>query len=166
MRIHHKMQTMFCFWGESLQWRFPSRHLHESLHIDVVVFVFRFLFCIFIQCPFLYDFDVVSKNKVYKLFTKFLMINPCVIENYIVNVTYVVNNNRLGYFVSEKWTGKITTEFYCRTTLTRGGTVCKLLRCLGHPEWKCFTVRTWHRWFCVSIQREKRIILIFYCLKL
>ena len=39
------------------------------------------------------------------------MINPCVVEKYIVNATYVVNNNRLGYFVPEKQTRKITVEF-------------------------------------------------------
>ena len=61
------------------------------------------------------------------------MINPCVIEKYIVNVTYVVNNNRLGSFVSEKQTRKISAEFHkvtpakpfidcliiCHTTLTQ-----------------------------------------------
>ena len=36
------------------------------------------------------------------------MMNPCVIEKYMVNVTYVVNDNRLGCFVSEKQTRKIT----------------------------------------------------------
>ena len=40
------------------------------------------------------------------------MINPCVIEKYIVYVTYVVNDNRLGCFVFEKQTRKITSEFH------------------------------------------------------
>ena len=40
------------------------------------------------------------------------MINRCVIVKYIVNVTYVVNGNRLGCFVSENQTRKITAEFY------------------------------------------------------
>ena len=60
----------------------------------------------------LYDLYVVSKKKTYKLFTKHLMINPCVIEKYIVNVPYVVNDNRLGCFVFEEQTRKITAEFH------------------------------------------------------
>ena len=81
-----------------------------ALQIGVVVLVFRFLFCIFLQCPFLYhgtwtvrlyDLYVVRKKKC-KLFAKLLMINPCVIKKYIINVTYVVNDNRLGCFVFEK----------------------------------------------------------------
>ena len=47
-----------------------------------------------------------------KLVAKFLTINSYIMEKYIVNVTYVVNDNRLGCFVSEKQTRKITAEFY------------------------------------------------------
>ena len=60
------------------------------------------------------------------------MKNPCVIEKYIANVTYVVNDNRIGCFVSDQQTRKITAEFQkgtpikpfmgclisCHTTLT------------------------------------------------
>ena len=40
------------------------------------------------------------------------MINPGVIYKYIVNVTYVVNDNRLGLFVFEKQIRKIMAEFH------------------------------------------------------
>ena len=94
-----KMQRMFyCFWGEPFQWRFPSRHLHRSLlysahrshclcfSIFVLYFLqYRFLY----HCTFSY---VVSKKKTYKSFAKFLMKNSCVIEKYIINVTYFEND--------------------------------------------------------------------------
>ena len=39
------------------------------------------------------------------------MANSCIIKKYIVNVTYGVNDNQLGCFVSEKHTREITAEF-------------------------------------------------------
>ena len=58
LRVHHKnAQNVFVF-GESLSdngFRVTiSFGVCFALHIGVVVFVFRFLFCIFLQCPFLY----------------------------------------------------------------------------------------------------------------
>ena len=53
--------------------------------------------------------------------TGYLMKNPCVIEKYIVNFTYVVNDNRLGCFVYGKQTRKITFIYClisCHPTLT------------------------------------------------
>ena len=40
------------------------------------------------------------------------MVNPCAIEKYIVNVTYVVADNRLGCFVFEKQTRKIMADIH------------------------------------------------------
>ena len=42
--------------------------------------------------------------------------NPCVIKKYIVHVTYVVNDNRLVCFVSEKETRKMTAEWPHKVT--------------------------------------------------
>ena len=108
LRIHHKMQTMFfSFWGEPFQRRFASRHLHRGLLV-----LYFSLVSVFVP---LYDLYVVSETKTYKLFAKFLMINSCVIEKYIVNVIYVVNDDRLGCFVFEKQIRKTTAECYSDT---------------------------------------------------
>ena len=61
------------------------------------------------------------------------MMNPCVIEKYIVNVTYVMNDNRLGYFVSEKQTRKITAEFY--------DAACKAAHILFDELWHCINLK-------------------------
>ena len=57
-RIHYKMQRMFFFFGRSLSndsFRVAIfTGVCFAIHIGIVVFVFRFLFCIFLQCPFLY----------------------------------------------------------------------------------------------------------------
>ena len=75
------------------------------------------------------------KKETYKLFAKFLTINPCVIEKYIVNVTYVVNDNRLGYFISEKQTHKITAEFN-KVTPVKPFINCSI---------RCHTTFTWNK---------------------
>ena len=105
------------FLGEPFQWRFPDNHLHRSLlcseHRSRFCFSISVLYfsSVSVFVP-LYDFYLVNKKKTYKLFAKFLTINLCVIEKYIVNVTYVVDDNRLGCFVSEKQTRKITSDFH------------------------------------------------------
>ena len=118
LRIHHKMHRMFLFSEEPFQLRFPSRHLHGNLlcsaHrsgcLNFSIFVLYFFsMSVFVQ---LYDLYVMSRKKTYNLFAKFLMINSYVIAKYIVNVTYMVNDNQLGCFVSEKQTRKITAEFH------------------------------------------------------
>ena len=133
-----RIQTMFLFLGEPFQCRLPSRHLHRSLlcaaHrrrcLCFSIFVLYF-FSVFVFVP-LYDLYIVSRKERYKLFAKYLMINPGVIKKYIVNVTYVVYDNRLSCFVFEKETRKMMAEFRivmpvkpfigclisCHTTLT------------------------------------------------
>ena len=141
--VHYitKCKKCFCFWGEPFQWQFPSRHLHRSLLCYALhrhclcssIFVLYFS-SVSVLVP-LYDFYVVSKKETYKLFTKLLMINPCVIEKYIVNVTYVVNDNQLGCFVFEKQTRRITVEFH---KVTR---VKPFINCLIN----CHTTLTWNK---------------------
>ena len=69
------------------------------------VFIFRVCFCTTVR------FVRSQQKKNIQLFTKFLMKNLCVIKKFIVNCTYVVNDNRLGCFVSEKQTRKIKVKF-------------------------------------------------------
>ena len=141
LRIHQKMQRMFFCFGGSFSNDGSGVAIfigvYFALQIGVIVFVFRFLFSIFLQYPFfvpLYDLYVASKKETYKLIATFLMINPCVIESkvYIINVTYVVNSNRLSCFIAGKQRRTITAEFHkmtlvkplivylisCHTTLT------------------------------------------------
>ena len=105
LRIHHKMRRMFLFLGGAFPMTISESHLHRSLlcsahwsrclcfSIFVLYFSSVFVFVL------LYDLDVVSKKKIYKLYAKFLMI---MINSYIVNVTYMVNDNRLSFFFFRK----------------------------------------------------------------
>ena len=63
------------------------------------------------------------------------MIDPCIIEKYIVNVTDVVNDNWLGCFASEKQTREITTEFHKVTPVE------PFIDCLI----SCHTILTWNK---------------------
>ena len=137
-----KCKQCFCFWGEPFQWRFPSRHLHRSLLCSAhrsrypcfSIFVLYFS-SVPVFVP-LYDLNVVSKKKTYKFFANFLMINPWVFDKYIVTVTYVVNDNRLGCFVSEKQTRKRTAEFH-EVTPVKPFIDCLIVR---------YTTLTWNEW--------------------
>ena len=103
----------------------------------------------------LYDLDEVSKNQTYKLLVKFLMINPCVIENYIVNVTYVMNDNRLGCFLSEKQTCKITVEFH-KVTPVKPFTDCLISCHTTSTLNKCKLVDTFSTIFPYIIKKISR----------
>ena len=64
----------------------------ESLSL---FFDFSFVFFFSVRFVPLYDLYVVSEKKTYKLFAIFLTINFYVMRGiYIVNVTYVVNDDR------------------------------------------------------------------------
>ena len=132
------MQRMFLFLGGAFPMivsESPSSSESASLCTSEMSLFFDFCFVFFFSVRFCTTVRFIrSEKKKHKLFVKFLMINPGVIEKYIVNVTYVVNNNRLGCFVSKKQTRKITAEFH-KVTPVKPFTDC-LISCHTTLTWK------------------------------
>ena len=104
-----KCKEHFCFWRKPLQWRFPSRHLHQSLICSA--------HCSRCLCFSIFDLYFPSMSVFVPLvhIIREIFNDKLICHREVYSKCYLHGeqpNNRLGCFVSKKWTCKIMTEFH------------------------------------------------------
>ena len=110
-----KCKQCFCLRGELSQRQFLSRHLHRSLLCSTHrsrCLCFSIFVLYFSSVSIFYHRTIWTEQKENIQIIREILNDKFIRHKYIVNGAYAVNDNRLGFFVSEKQTRKMTAGFH------------------------------------------------------